>query len=213
LATKLFRVLALSLFCTVASQMSAAAAQIVLTSTVSGSDTGSATNNNPLTYLSDSFFFNQFDPTLGTLTSAVLQWDFSTSAVVTPPEPVPQGSPDPFTSGSVSFTFLSSSVGGNFFNITSPVTFNFTGPDGSTSLSSALVTGTGTFLAGTLEGILDLGPPTLYPTGVSGSYNGTLTLTYTYTPATPTRVPEPASLLMMGGGFVATLARRRRTRI
>jgi hypothetical protein len=205
------RVLTAAIACVFAAPLTASAAQIILTQNVSGSGTGSASNLNPTTFLSDSFLFNQFDPAFGNLTSAQLEWDFATSATVTPPAPVPNGSPNPFMSGTVQFTFLGDSVSGSFTNATTVQNFIFTGPDGSMSLALAPLIGTGTFTAGTLAGILDLASPTLFPVGVSGQYLGTLELTYVFEPVR-NQVPEPATLLLMGGGLATATAARRRQR-
>jgi hypothetical protein len=197
--------------CTFAIQLPASAAQIVLTQSVSGSDTASVSNLNPATFLSDPFSFAQFDPATGTLTSAQLQWDFTTSATVTPPAPVPNGDPNPFMSGAVTFAFHGGSVGGSFTDETTVQNFFFFGPDGSASLALGPLIGTGTFTVGSLEGVLDLASPSLFPVGVAGSFTGTLNLTYVFDPVRNPQVPEPTTLLLLASGLgTASAARRRR---
>lgn len=209
---KFLRILAAAFVFTFATQMPVFAATILLTQSVSGSDSGSVSNLSPATYLSEAFSFSQFDPAIGNLTSAQLQWNFSTSAIVTPPAPVPDGSPNPFMSGAVQFMFRGVSVGGSFFDVTTVQTFNFTGPDGSASLALAPLIGPGTFTAGTLEGILDLASPSLFPVGVLGSFTGTLNLTYVYDPIREQSVPEPATLVLLASGLATASAARRRRR-
>jgi hypothetical protein len=209
---KSLRILAAAIVCTLAGQTAASAAQIVLSQTVSDTDTASVSNLTAFTFLSDPFSFAQFDPATGTLTSAQLSWDFTTSATVTPRDPIPNVIDNPFMSGTVSYTFNGTSVSSSFNNVTTVQNLTFTGPDGSVSLALAPVIGTGTFSAGTLEGILDLASPSLFPVGLSSSYTGTLSLTYQFEPIDGRAVPEPTSMVLLGSGLITAAARARRAR-
>lgn len=209
---KSLRISLAALVCTFATQMPLSAAQILLTQNVNGSGTASVSNLSPVVFISDAITFNQFDPALGTLTSAMLNWDFDSAAIVTPPAPVPNGSPNPFTSGDVAFVFRSSSVSGSFSNATTVEHFSFAGPDGSASLALGPLIGNGTFTAGTIQAILDLASPTLFPVGVSGDYRGSANLTYVYEPIRGQDAPEPATLLLLASGLTAATAAPRRRR-
>lgn len=183
------------------------AATLTFETSLNGTGSASYTNQfgNPYTYMSQSVSLPQFNPALGSLTSAVLEWDFGGSSTVSPPDFA-----GAWTTGTLSYTFRNSTVA-QPYNISTPTAFTFLGPDGNADLlAGGGVTGTGTFAAGTFVATIFVGPQTLYPVGVTGDFSGLVKLTYAYTPPNGgPSVPEPATLMLVGAGLGGVVLRRR----
>jgi hypothetical protein len=135
--------------------------------TPSGSDSR-VTNGDVYTVFNDAVDFNQFNTTLGTLTSATLSW-----------------------TGTGSLTVSGSYGGFDGQAIMSTVNFSISGVD---SLSLAGLTGSGSVNEGSIDETFQNTGGTFPDTYDTGSTTGTFTLTYGYSPSgEPSDVPELSS--------------------
>jgi hypothetical protein len=154
--------------------------------TPSGSDSR-VTNGDVYTVFNDAVDFNQFNSTLGTLTSATLSWTGTGSLTVS-------GSYGGFDGQAIMSYRTSSDTetwSTDLYGDSTTVNFSISGVD---SLSLAGLTGSGSVNEGSIdETFQNTGGtfPDMYDTG---STTGTFTLTYGYSPSgEPSDVPELSS--------------------
>jgi len=152
-----------------------------VTLTPSGSN-GNVTNGDVFTVFNDAVDFNQFNSTLGTLTSATLSWSGAGSLTVS----------GNFEGQAImSFKTSSDTEPWNIFGGSTTVDFSISGDE---SLSLAGLTGSGAVNEGSFDETFQNTGGTFPDTYDTGSTSGTFTLTYGYTPTgEPSAVPELSS--------------------
>jgi hypothetical protein len=164
----------------------------------SGSD-DNVTNGHLLAVFDLSPSFNQFNPVLGPLNSAILAWNATGSLTVGGNN---EGAAD------MSYETSSDQETWNIYGGSTVLNFAL---NGSESLNLTAVTGTGKFAQGAFTETYQLQQGYFPASFSTGTTTGTFTLTYDYGNDAPAPIPEPASILMVSpaAGLLALWLRLR----
>lgn len=171
------------------------AGQMTSMSTVSLTGSVSRTQSGTSTFMTDTPTFDQFDPSVGNLTAATLEFDIDGTASLTT---------SVFAVGYVQFNYNGQNQKINF-DTDNTRNLTFTGPDGTANLDLTAVTGLGTFDLGQFSAQYNMSQGT-FPSGADTTATLKFTLTYTYdavTPPPPPAVPEPSTFALLGIGGLA----------
>jgi hypothetical protein len=186
------------------------ASTITVSSSMSGSGTAHRTTTGTSNLITFTPSFQQFDPSLGALQSATLDWAFSGTVTVTENQ---QLNPDwVWDVGNVAFNYGGTSQVKNYDTDVNPV-LTFNGPTGSLGLSLPAVTGLGTFTNGAFLATFTMDQGT-FPVDANGNATGQFLVTYNYLKpgenpdggnreAQADPVPEPSTYLLLAGGLAA----------
>ena len=162
-----------------------------------GQTLSNLTTGGPYTFATDSPAFNLFDTSLGTLLSATLNWEITGTE---------DGTGNFAGTGIFSYAGQSQTVTFDTVTDPGPKNFDFTGTK---SLTLASVIGTGTFAPSTFTATMSQSG--YFPwSGSMTDILGTVSLSYTYSAAGVSAVPEPPTDLLFAGALAGLMIVQRR---